>query len=103
MLAGESGVDLISLTPVFDRAAEESKMIYYPLDAHWDAQGREIAARFIAEMLRKRFPVPSSKGVTTRNTSARPSQIPAQSLLRKCLRGSQRRQCDGLQGRCVGL
>jgi hypothetical protein len=61
MLAGESGVDLISLTPVFDRAAEEGKMIYYPLDAHWDGQGREIAARFIADMLRKRFPVSSSK------------------------------------------
>jgi hypothetical protein len=62
VVADEGGVDLISLTPVFERAAAEGKMVYYALDAHWNAEGREIAARFVADVLKKRSLVPSSKG-----------------------------------------
>ena len=61
VLADGSRVDLISLTPVFQRAASEGKMVYYALDAHWNAEGREIAARFVADVLKKRYPADSSK------------------------------------------
>jgi hypothetical protein len=44
VLAKESRVDLITLTPVYNRAAAEGKMLYYSLDTHWNAEGREIAA-----------------------------------------------------------
>jgi acetyltransferase AlgX (SGNH hydrolase-like protein) len=55
ILANESGVDLISLTPEFQRAAAKGKMIYYALDAHWNEEGREIAARFIGGLLKNRY------------------------------------------------
>jgi acetyltransferase AlgX (SGNH hydrolase-like protein) len=55
LLATESHVDLISLTPEFQRAAAEGKMIYYALDAHWNAEGREIAARFVADALHYKY------------------------------------------------
>jgi hypothetical protein len=55
VVADESRVDLVSLTPVFQRAAAEGKMVYYALDAHWNAEGREIAARFIADTLKNRY------------------------------------------------
>lgn len=61
IVADESGLDFISFTPVFERAAAEGKMVYYALDAHWNAEGREIAARFVADVLKKRSLVPSSK------------------------------------------
>jgi hypothetical protein len=43
------------LTPVFGRAAEEGKLVYYTLDEHWNAEGREIAARFLAQTLRAKY------------------------------------------------
>lgn len=54
-VAHEVNIELISLSPTFRRAAKEGKMIYYPLDAHWNAEGREIAADFVAETLRSRY------------------------------------------------
>ena len=61
VLADESRVGLVSLTPVFQRAAAEGKMVYYALDSHWNTEGREIAAQFIADTLKKRFVEISSK------------------------------------------
>jgi hypothetical protein len=61
VLADENGLDVISFTPVFERAAAEGKMVYYALDAHWNAEGREIAARFVADVLKKRSLVASSR------------------------------------------
>jgi SGNH hydrolase-like domain, acetyltransferase AlgX len=62
VLANESRVDLITLTPVFNQAAAEGKMLYYPLDTHWNAEGREIAARFFAAALKKRYSEVSAQG-----------------------------------------
>jgi len=53
IVADETGIDFISFTPVFERAAAEGIMVYYALDAHWNAEGREIAARHIANLLKK--------------------------------------------------
>jgi len=55
ILANEVQVDLISLTPEFQRAASEGKMVYYALDAHWNAEGREIAARLLADVLDNKY------------------------------------------------
>jgi hypothetical protein len=55
ILADRAGIEVISLTPVFGAAADKGNMLYYPLDAHWNAEGREVAASFIAEALRQRF------------------------------------------------
>jgi hypothetical protein len=54
-LAERSRVDFISLTPEFERAASRGKMIYYALDAHWNTEGREIAARFVGEFLKNNY------------------------------------------------
>jgi len=54
-LAGRSRVDFISLTPEFERAAAQGKMIYYALDEHWNAEGREIAARVVGELLKNKY------------------------------------------------
>ena len=62
VLANESRVDFITLTPVFNQAAAEGKMLYYPLDTHWNAEGREIAARFVAAALKKRYSEVSAQG-----------------------------------------
>jgi SGNH hydrolase-like domain, acetyltransferase AlgX len=46
-------IKLASLTPIFEAAAKEGKFLYYPFDTHWNSTGREIAAAFVASILRK--------------------------------------------------
>jgi hypothetical protein len=48
-------IDFISLTPVFERAAKEGELLYYPLDSHWNSEGKELAARYVAGELKSRF------------------------------------------------
>ncbi|HKY07441.1 MAG TPA: hypothetical protein VJQ55_04330 [Candidatus Binatia bacterium] len=55
ILADRAGIEVISLTPVFKAAADKGKMLYYALDPHWNAEGREAAASFIAGVLLERF------------------------------------------------
>jgi hypothetical protein len=54
-LVSQAGIDFLSLTPVFRSAAEAGAMVYYALDAHWNEQGRELAARFMARMLKEHY------------------------------------------------
>jgi PAS domain S-box-containing protein len=51
-LAKKLGIELISLFPAYKEAARRGKMLYYQLDSHWNAEGREIAARVTAKALR---------------------------------------------------
>jgi hypothetical protein len=51
----EAGLGFVSLSPLFKDAAAEGKMLYYPLDAHWNAEGRELAAQFIAGILQTKL------------------------------------------------
>ena len=44
---------MLSLTPVFKAKAAGGMRLYYPLDAHWNSTGREVAAEFVAEELGK--------------------------------------------------
>ena len=43
---------MISLRPAFEQAARQGKLVYYPLDMHWNEEGRKIAASVTAEALR---------------------------------------------------
>jgi len=52
-LGRELDIQLINLVPVFERAAKEEKMLYHNLDTHWNSEGREVAARFVAETLKE--------------------------------------------------
>ena len=51
----EAGLKFVSLSPLFKSAAAEGKMLYYALDAHWNAEGRELAAQFIAGILQTHY------------------------------------------------
>jgi PAS domain S-box-containing protein len=43
---------MISFRSAFEQAARQGKLVYYPLDMHWNEEGREIAASVTAEALR---------------------------------------------------
>jgi SGNH hydrolase-like domain, acetyltransferase AlgX len=48
-------VALINLTPIFAEATQAGHVLYYALDSHWNADGREVAAAFVAKQLRDKF------------------------------------------------
>ena len=50
-LCREIGIEMISLSPAFDRAASQGTLLYYPFDSHWNAEGRRVAASVLAEAL----------------------------------------------------
>jgi len=50
-LCQEKGIELISVSPAFERAASQGKFLYYPFDTHWNSEGRQIAASVVAERL----------------------------------------------------
>ena len=50
-LVKQTGVPFISLVPVFERQAAAGRLLYYPMDSHWNSEGREVAAQFVADIL----------------------------------------------------
>jgi hypothetical protein len=48
------GMEFVSLTPALERAAGEGKLVYYPTDSHWNSEGKEVAARYVADVLEKK-------------------------------------------------
>ena len=54
-LAQSVGVESISLSAIFEQRAREGNLLYYRLDPHWNAAGREVAAAFVADLLRARY------------------------------------------------
>jgi SGNH hydrolase-like domain, acetyltransferase AlgX len=50
-LCDELGLSLVDLSPSFEAAARQGKMLYYPMDTHWNSDGREVAAATIAKVL----------------------------------------------------
>ncbi|MGH7232031.1 MAG: alginate O-acetyltransferase AlgX-related protein [Nitrospiraceae bacterium] len=66
----EVGVKLISLTPVFERAAKRGKFLYYPFDTHWNSEARQIAAWFVG---RNALDV-QNRSVRTLEASVQPPQ-----------------------------
>ena len=51
-LAAKVGIEMISLRSAYQQAARQGKLVYYPLDIHWNEEGRKIAASVTAEALR---------------------------------------------------
>ena len=70
-LSQELDIDLVSVSPIFDLAAKKGKLLYYPLDTHWNSDAKELAAAFVADTLKSRYlsPHPASK-VIRRDFSA---------------------------------
>jgi acetyltransferase AlgX (SGNH hydrolase-like protein) len=60
-LTDELKLAFITLSPVFEAAAQKGQLIYMQLDAHWNLEGREIAADHVANVLKSKFIAP---GVT---------------------------------------
>jgi hypothetical protein len=50
-IAGELDLRLIDLTPPFEGLAAQGRLLYHPFDTHWNREGRQAAAEFIAETL----------------------------------------------------
>jgi hypothetical protein len=71
-LAGELKLDLIDITPVFQEAAERGQVVYYSSDSHWNADGRELAARFVAEQLKTEGQIHPVGGPKIRPDAAAP-------------------------------
>ena len=58
-LTRELDVELLNLSIPFSNAAKNGQMLYEPIDDHWNSEGREVAARYVAERLE------TSHGVST--------------------------------------
>jgi hypothetical protein len=68
-LARELKIELISLTPIFETGARQGKLLYYQLDPHWNSEGRELAASFLADYLGTRYLVPHKKDLEAQHAS----------------------------------
>jgi len=44
-------ITLVDLVPWFDSLAKKGNLLYYPFDTHWNSEGRESAAAYIAGKL----------------------------------------------------
>ena len=55
----ELDIEMISLTPTLEEGASRGKMLYYPLDPHWNPEGTELAASYVANILKSRY-IPAS-------------------------------------------
>ena len=58
-LARTLDIELINLSVVFESAAKNGKMLYYPLTTHWNSEGMEVAAAFVADALKSRITTPA--------------------------------------------
>jgi hypothetical protein len=52
-IANEVDVEALDLLPVFKSEAARGRLLYYTFDSHWTADGRAVAASFVAQHLRK--------------------------------------------------
>lgn len=50
-LLAQVGIRTISLTASFEEAANKGRFLYYDFDTHWNSEGREIAASYVAAKL----------------------------------------------------
>jgi hypothetical protein len=52
MIAGQLDLDLLNLLPVFKSEASKGRILYHSFDTHWNREGRQTAASFIASYLK---------------------------------------------------
>ncbi|MGH7829159.1 MAG: alginate O-acetyltransferase AlgX-related protein [Candidatus Binatia bacterium] len=65
-LCRELDISLLNLSRAFEASAREGKLLYYPFDNHWNSEGREVAAGFVSEALKKQ----ESRGAHYSNSPA---------------------------------
>ena len=51
-LAKELDIRLVDLSPPFESAAQDGKLLYHPFDTHWNSEGRQVAAAYVAKILK---------------------------------------------------
>ena len=54
-LCRELNLKYIDLSLPFESAAKEGKMLYNPLNSHWNSEGMEIAASYVADALKPKM------------------------------------------------
>jgi PAS domain S-box-containing protein len=59
-LTRELKFELISLSPAFEEAAKKGKVLYYSLDPHWNEEGTDLAASYVAGVLKSKYLPPPS-------------------------------------------
>lgn len=52
-LAQATGLDFIDLVPPFEAKAKQGELLYHRFDAHWNSQGRQVAAEWVAQRLKE--------------------------------------------------
>lgn len=50
-LANDLHIQSIDLTPIFEKSAQEGKLLYYPFDTHWNPAARDLAAEAVTRAL----------------------------------------------------
>ena len=78
-LAREVQLEVIDLTTIFESSARDGKILYYPFDNHWNSEGREIAAAYVAQALNQRGVLPRTNG---------PSQIQFDASKENAIKGN---------------
>jgi hypothetical protein len=66
-LAKELKIELINLVPVYEAAAKDGTMVYDIFDTHWSLEGRQLAARAAADLLKSRY-IPAEQNEIKRQT-----------------------------------
>ena len=49
------GVDFVSLSPILETGAKEGKLLYFPLDPHWNSEGTELVATYVADYFKTKY------------------------------------------------
>jgi hypothetical protein len=49
------GVDFVSLSPILETGAKEGNLLYFPLDPHWNSEGTELVATYVADYFKTKY------------------------------------------------
>ena len=49
------GLEFVSLSPILERRAKEGRLLYFPLDPHWNSEGTELVATYVADYFKTKY------------------------------------------------
>ena len=49
------GLEFVSLSPILERGAKEGRLLYFPLDPHWNSEGTELVADYVADYFKTKY------------------------------------------------
>jgi hypothetical protein len=49
------GLEFVSLSPILERGAKEGRLLYFPLDPHWNSEGTELVAAYVADYFKTMY------------------------------------------------